>query len=79
MSIIKNTLTHRFGLSFKNDDKNIELADNLTQIELAIDYYLQGVLVDSSNFELMYNLGCLYNHINKLKTAMYYFSKAYLK
>ena len=73
-------MDYRFGPNFDpNADHNFKLNQKVRQIKLAIDYYLQGVLVDSYNFDLMYNLGCLYNHMNKLKTAMYYFSKAYLK
>lgn len=48
-------------------------------MEGAIDYYLQGVEVDPNHYELLYNIGCMYNELCCLKAAAYYFGKAYLK
>ena len=68
--------------SFKSGEfwlKKGFLASQNEDKEMAIDYYLQGLIYDSKNIDLMYNLGCLYNNLNKLKSSMYYLSKAYLK
>ncbi|CAI2366456.1 unnamed protein product [Moneuplotes crassus] len=47
------------------------------KIEAAIDYYLQGSILESNNLEVSYNLGCLYNSCNKLKCSIIWLAKAH--
>jgi tetratricopeptide (TPR) repeat protein len=44
----------------------------------AIHYYLQGLVIDQNDYDLLYNIGCLYNKNNDLHSALYYFCRAYL-
>lgn len=47
-------------------------------IEFGIDYYLQGIALNPNHFEINYNLGCLYNTLDKCKAAIHWFSKAHI-
>lgn len=44
----------------------------------AIDYYMQGIKLCSTSFVTCYNLGCIYNRINKTKLALNWFAKAHI-
>lgn len=48
-------------------------------LEQAIYFYLQGLNQEDDDFDIMVNLGWLYDRLNMLKTALFYFAKAYLK
>lgn len=45
-------------------------------IEAALDYYLHGLRVNSSNFPCVYNLACVYATLNKHANALKWFNIA---
>jgi tetratricopeptide (TPR) repeat protein len=47
-------------------------------INNAIDYYMQGVKLYSKSFVTWFNLGWVYNKVNKRKLALNWFAKAHL-
>jgi tetratricopeptide (TPR) repeat protein len=46
--------------------------------EVAIDYYQQGYRLENKHFRIMYNLGCLYNSLNKFKSSLSWLCKAHV-
>jgi tetratricopeptide (TPR) repeat protein len=70
-------LEKTFGHSFWAE-KGWELTEK-GDLEQAIYFYLQGLNEDDTNFYVMVNLGWLYDRLNMLKTALFYFTKAYLR
>jgi len=48
-------------------------ATNKWAIEAAIDYYIQGLWVDSRHLKSYHNLGCCYVYIDKCSSSLKYF------
>ena len=47
-------------------------------LEGAIDYYAQGLRIDNMKFELLFNLGWIYNTMNRWSVALHWMAKAHI-
>ena len=47
-------------------------------LEGAVDYYAEGLRIDPTHFDLQFNLGWIYNSLNKWTAALHWMAKAHI-